>query len=62
VFLRRWRVGLDHLEQADEARSLCFVLIVVAVSGGHAPFVAVARWALSYLYVDAAGVRWIVYM
>lgn len=48
-------MGLDHLEQADEARSLCLVLIVVAVSGGHAPFVAVARWTLSCLCVD--GVR-----
>ena len=45
-------VGLRYLEQANEARSLRLVLIVVAVSGGHAPFVGVARWALSCLHVD----------
>jgi hypothetical protein len=45
-------VGLDYLEQADETRARRIVLIIVAVSGGHAPVVAVARRALSCLHGD----------
>jgi hypothetical protein len=43
-------VGLSYLKEAQEGRPLRVVLIVVAVSGGHAPVVAVATWALSCLH------------